>query len=568
MNPHWSMHRRSSFRQRISVIVAALSVLFFVSAHASEEGEEGENAMAYIERAEEALARHDYKVASWEYRNAAEISSSPDVAQLATRVSYSFGFDGDALASAKRWVLLDKKSDEALLYVALLQLRTDDIWDSRRSFKQLLKQSDESPEDRLVALIPFLSQEDPDKADRLMRQLARPYKKSPEAHYAVSVMALQSGDHKEARARAKKAIELDSEWIKPHLVYARSLLLDGDEEAAIDYTARLIGDSPDPDPEARLELALMLLSAGRDDDALSQVNQILLEQPSRLDALRLMAIINFRLERFDAARADFEDLLETGRYTMDAIYYLGRIADIREEFDEAVDLYSRVVQGPNAVMSQRRVSGILSEQGDDQEALEHLREFGKQYPNYAVEMIQAEAQLLATLERYDEALESYDRVVSYRPDSENALLGRAELLLRMGRLDDSIKQYREAVTRWPDSSISLNALGYTLADRTQRFNEAERLIRKAMKIDPDSAAIIDSWGWVLYRKGRNEQALAELERAYERLRDPEVAAHIVEVLWKMERVEEAQQFLADAEVLYPENELLQAVRDKAFPQAN
>lgn len=543
----------------------AAALLAFAASSAAADDEEGENAAAHIERAEAALQNHDYKVASYEYRKAAEISSSTEVAQQATRVSYSFGFDKDALASAKRWVLLDKSSDEALLYVALLQLRTDDIWDSRRSFKQLLKQSEEAPEDRLVALIPFLSQEDPDKADRLMRQLARPYKDSAQAHYAVAVMALQSGDLEEAKGRAEKAIELDSEWIKPHLVYARTLLLEGDEDGAIDYTARLVGDSVDPDPEARLELALMLLSAGRDDDALSQVNQILLEQPSRIDALRLMAIINFRLERLDAANADFQDLLATGRYTMDALYYLGRIADVREEYDLAVQRYSKVVQGSNAVISQRRVSGIMSQQGEHEDALLHLRKFGEQHPNYAVEMIQAEAQLLASLDRHTEALENYDRVVSYRPDSEGALLGRAELLLRMDRLDEAVEQYRAAVELWPDSSISLNALGYTLADRTDRYGEAEKLIRKALKLDPESAAIMDSWGWVLYRQGKEEQALVELERAYESLRDPEVAAHIVEVLWKLDRVVEAQQFLVDAELLYPDSKLLQAVRDKAFP---
>ncbi|MBT8079503.1 MAG: tetratricopeptide repeat protein [Gammaproteobacteria bacterium] len=562
------MNCLSTFLRRLPLAVVVCGLLSISVPGYAGDDKEGDNAAARIEAAESALERHEYKVASWEYRKAAEISSRPEVAQQATRVAYSFGFDRDALASAKRWVLLDKESDEALLYVALLQLRTDDIWDSRRSFRQLLKQSDEPPEDRLVALIPFLSQEDPDKADRLMRQLARPYKDSSQAHYAVAVMAMQSGDLEEAQKRARKAIELDDEWIKPHLVYARSLLLDGDEEGAIDYTARLIGDSPDPDPEARLELALMLLSAGRDDDALSQVNQILLEQPSRTDALRLMAIINFRLERLDAARADFEDLLATGRYTMDALYYLGRIADINNDHERAIELYSQVVQGSNAVLSQRRASGIMSQNGDEEAALQHLRDFGEKHPNYAVEMIEAEAQLLASLERYPDALEKYDRVVSYRPDDEGALLGRAELLLRMGRLDAAIKQYREAVDRWPDSAISLNALGYTLADRTERYNEAERLIRKALKLDPDSPAIIDSWGWVLYRKGKNEQALTELQRAYEKLRDPEVAAHIVEVLWKLDRIEEAQEFLADAELLYPDSELLHAVREKAFPQAN
>jgi tetratricopeptide (TPR) repeat protein len=145
------------------------------------------------------------------------------------------------------------------------------------------------------------------------------------------------------------------------------------------------------------------------------------------------------------------------------------------------------------------------------------------------------------------------------------MLGKAELLLRMGRLDDAVDLYRKAVDRWPDSSMSLNALGYTLADRTDRYSEAAKLIKKALELDPDSAAIIDSYGWVLYRLGEYDKALAELMRAYEMLKDPEVASHIVEVLSKLGRHDEARQALADAEALFPDNELLQRTRERIFP---
>jgi Flp pilus assembly protein TadD len=164
-------------------------------------------------------------------------------------------------------------------------------------------------------------------------------------------------------------------------------------------------------------------------------------------------------------------------------------------------------------------------------------------------------------------LDLYDKVVEYRPDSESVVLGKAELLLRMDKVDEAIREYRRAVKRWPDSAMSLNALGYTLADRTTKYREAARLIEKALDLEPESAAIIDSWGWVLYRQGEHEQALAELKRAYESLKDPEVAAHIVEVLWKLERLDEAKKVLEDAEVLFPENELLENIRERVFPDS-
>jgi tetratricopeptide (TPR) repeat protein len=466
------------------------------------------------------------------------------------------------LFAAKRWAKLDADNEEALLYVAQLNLRLGQIRDSRRTFEELLERGDEPVDQRLLALIPFLSQEDEANAYEVMRQLAKPYKKSAAAHYAVAVMALQAGETETATERAQEAIAINPDWVKPHLLYARSLLIAGDEEGAIDYTSRLVGDDPDPDPEARLELAIMLLSAGRDDDALSQVNQILLEQPARTDALRLMAIINFRLDHLDAAKADFEDLLASGYFTMDALYYLGRIADRRSEYEDAIRYYSEVTRGDNAIISQRRAAGIIAEEGDPEAALEHLGQFAEAHPSYAVEMLQAEAQLLASMERYPEALDNYNKVVKFRPDSEGAHLGKAELLLRMGRLDDALAQYKSTVKRWPDSANALNAYGYTLADRTDRYEEARKLIRKAFDIEPNSAAIIDSWGWVLFRLGEYDEALDYLQQAYEKLKDPEVAAHIVEVLIALDREDEAMVTLAEAESMFPESDVIKGVRER------
>jgi tetratricopeptide (TPR) repeat protein len=211
---------------------------------------------------------------------------------------------------------------------------------------------------------------------------------------------------------------------------------------------------------------------------------------------------------------------------------------------------------------------ILAQQGEVESALNHLELFGHQNPSYAVDMIQARAQLLASLERYPEALEYYDEVIANRPKSETAQLGKAELLLRMERKDEAIALYFDATKRWPDSATSLNALGYTLADRTERYEEAAKFIRKALAIEPENAAIIDSYGWVLYRLGDYEKALIELEKAYELLSDPEVAAHIVEVLWKLEQEDAARQRLEEAELIFPENDLLLSIRERAFPDGD
>jgi tetratricopeptide (TPR) repeat protein len=559
------MHYKARWRFVTKLISLLALTIMFTTAYAADET--AAEVSAHILQAELALQRKEYLEAATEYRKAAEQSNSVELARKATRLGFTYRFDDEALLAAKRWVKLDPDSDEARAFLGQLYFRKDDLRKARRQFERLVKADPDDPGKRLLSLITYLSEERvPERADKLMRSLAKPYKDSATAHYAVAVLALQAGDHEYAKERASRAMELDPSYVRPQLLYARALMFEGETDDAIEYLAHIIGDSPNPDADARMELALMYMLTGRDDDALSQVNQVLLEQTGRIDALRLMAIINFRAERLDAAWDDFEDLLKSGQYRMDALYYLGRIADYREQYVRAVRLYQQVQFGTNVLFSQRRASALLAHQLDDEEgAFKLLDTFAEASPNNAVEVVAMKAQLLISLERYDEGLELYEKAIEYRPENEGLVLGRAELLLRIGRLDDAIAEYQGAIKRWPESSMSLNALGYTLADRTDRYAEAEKLIRKALAKDPQSPAIIDSLGWVLYKLGRHEEGLKELQRAYERLDDAEVAAHLVEVLAELERHDEALELLESAEKLDSDSELLKNVRSRYFP---
>jgi tetratricopeptide (TPR) repeat protein len=496
---------------------------------------------AYILQAEMALQRDDYLMAAQEYRKAAELSDDPEVARQAVLVGMAYGFDREALAAAKRWYKLDKNSNEARVFLAQLSFRLGDLKTARRQYSYLIETGEEPPGEKLVTLIRYLSDDgDPKDADKLMRSLARPYPNSAQAHHAVATMALRAGDAEFAVKSASRAIELNPDSLESRLLYARALLANGEPDKAIEYTARIIGDDPDPDPDARMELAIMYMLVDREDDALSQVNQVLLEQSGRMDALRLMAIINFHKGHLDAAWDDFNDLLASGQYRMDALYYLGRIADYRSEYDRAIRFYSEVRQGSNALPSQQRAAALLINENDDlQGAMQQLDEFAKASPSNAISVLVAKAQLLASVEEYDEALKFFDKALSFDPDNQSAALSRADVLMQMGQLDDALDAFAAAAKRWPKSAMALNAYGYTLADKTDRYREAEKLIRKALRYDPDSPAIIDSLGWVLFRLGDYEEALVELERAYDGMQDPEVAAHIVETLVALDRRDEA-----------------------------
>ena len=546
--------------------VLLYSLIALGNSHAAADDSGTSDVGAYILQAEMALQRQDYLMAAREYRKAAELSDNPDVARQAAATGLNFGFYEEALKSAKRWLKLDDKSDEARAFVAQLSFLTGDTRTAKRQFGHLLDKSKEAPGEKLLILSRYLSEEgDPERADKLVRALAKPYPDSGSAQYAVATMAMRSGDIDYAKDRAQRAIDLDPENLKFRLLYARVLLAAGEVDAAIDYTARIVGDDPDPDPDARMELAVLYMLADRADDALSQVNQVLLEQSGRMDALRLMAIINFHNDNFDVAWDDFNDLLASGQFRMDALYYLGRIADLRDEVDRAIRFYSEVRFGSNALPSQQRAAALMVLEKDDvQGAVQLLDEFAMAAPANAVDALLAKAQLYATAGEYDESIKLYDKAIGFRPDDELVVLSRADALMRGGRLDDALDSYVVAVKRWPKNANVLNAYGYTLADRTDRYREAEKLIRKALKYEPENPAIIDSMGWVLFKMGRYDEALVELERAYAGMQDHEVAAHIIETLVALGRRDEALERLAAAEEVTPDSKLLKDVRERLF----
>jgi tetratricopeptide (TPR) repeat protein len=552
---------------RLSLACSMLAILVVASAqHAWAEDDDGIAAAGHLIEGENALQEGEYLTAAQEYRKAAELSKNVEVARKATLIALRLGFDEEALLSAARWMELDDEDDEARVLYARLQLRTGNIREAKRAIAELIDLDGEDADKRLLSLMSVLSDEDPHNADMLMRELAKPFKDSAPANYATAVMALQAGDAEYAMKKAARATEIEPDWLKPKLVYGRALMINGQLYRAIDYMESIISDNPNVDPDARMELAMMYMSARRDDDALSQVNQIQLEHSGRTDALRLMGIINFRQNNLNAAQSDFQDLLASGSYTMDAFYYLARIADFRGEPKRAVQFYSQVYEGQHALTSQRRASALTAIQLEEpEEALRNLDQFADQNPEYAVDMVLAKAQLLAALERNEEALFFYNKAKEFRPENETTALSRAALLLNMDLVNDAIVAYRVAVSRWPNSPLSLNALGYTLVDRTDQYDEAEKLIRRALRYDPESPAIIDSLGWVYYKQGKYEEALEQLEMAYSRFPDHEVAAHLVDVLSELDRDEDALELLSSAEIRNPQSDLLADVRQRRFP---
>ncbi|MGE4459775.1 MAG: tetratricopeptide repeat protein [Stenotrophomonas sp.] len=239
---------------------------------------------------------------------------------------------------------------------------------------------------------------------------------------------------------------------------------------------------------------------------------------------------------------------------------LGRIAEYLKRYREAVDWYHGVPGGPQRSEARLRAVNALHELGEKAQAADEVHAIQADASvddDVRRDAYLLEAELQQRDERNDAEVGILTRGLAAYPDDSALLYARALAWERRDDIPRAEADLRKILVAEPENVAALNALGYTLADRTGRYQEALELIDRARVAEPDNAAIVDSYGWVLYRLGRREEALVQLRRAWSLNKDPEIAAHVGEVLWVLGQKDEARRFFDEARRLDPDNRALQ-----------
>ena len=540
------------------------SVIFLLTVSMTSLAEPNNDTEAHLRSAEFALNSFDYDQVVESYINAFNSSNDIETLKQAAWLSKNYGFKSKSISLAKIWLEIEPDNDAALLFLINRQLESDLIIAAKKNLKLLISRNEGESDEILYSIYPYLSDENIENLEVLISSFTKIYKKSALVKYLYSSVLLENGKVGEAIRQAELSSKLSPIWEKPKLLLARALLLSGKNEEAVSYLAHMIGDQINPSSDSRLELALAYMSSDRLDDALGQVSQILLERNSEYSALRLMAIINFRLEHYDSASKDFNELLEKDMFRMDSLFYLARISEQKSNFSDALKYYSMVTSGVNTVYSQRKVVSLLLSMNQISEAKNHLKDFGQKHPKYMNEMLQIESNLYSELDEYEEALVLSEKLVLYYPKNTGYQLKRANLLLELDRKNEALEAYSTIVKNSPRDPNALNAYGYVLTNYSNNYKKAYKLIKKAIKLDPDNPAIIDSYGWILYRMGKYEEAEEELNRAYQLYKDPEIAFHLIKVLLKTNKKERAKNIFTEARVLFMDNKYLIDINEDVF----
>ena len=298
--------------------------------------------------------------------------------------------------------------------------------------------------------------------------------------------------------------------------------------------------------------------------ALDQFELLVDREPENIDVLYALGLLYLQGNRLEEAETLFKKLSAQEHLTDTSNYYLGRIAEEKRLYDEAGDWYQGVYKGEHYFDAQVRLAMLLARKGQVDEARNHLQSIRSRSGQQALVIVQAEGDLLIQAGRYEEAIAVYTEALDdgYNPD---LLYARAMAAEKTGRLDLLEQDLRSILEREPDHAQALNALGYTLADATDRHAEAYDLIKKALELRPNDFYILDSMGWVLYRLGRLDEAVEYLRKALSIRQDPEIAAHLGEVLWVRGEREQAQEVWETALQQTPEDTRLLDVIERFKP---
>lgn len=505
--------------------------------------------------AEIALQRDRPALAATEYLRAAKASDDAEIAGRATQVISVYGTREEGLEAARRWSELAPGDMHPRRFLARFHLQGGDVEQAAAELATLRAAIDaEAVEHPFLALLPLaLETGDRGAAFAAMAAVVADYPADASGAYVHAYLALRNGDQELAQAEAMRALGLEPGWTDAALLYARALAADGRTDEALEWLAAR--------PEAhersvRLERAVLLMSAERIDAARQLLEELLAETPDDADALRALGYLEYFDEQSAAAREAFMALLATGQYTDDALFYLGGIAEQQGEIEEAARLYSRIEGGEHLVTAQVRLALLMFRMGRPELAINHLELFARRNPTAELELGGARAELMVRLGMLEEALAAYDELLTHHPDDFSVRYGRGLLLVQAGRIDDALDDFGHLVALYPDDPTALNALGYTLADMTERYAEAYELISRAIAQAPDSPAILDSMGWVLYRLGRPDEGLPYIERAWEIQPDAEIAAHLGELLWNLGRIDAAREVWLQAIVEWPGSTVL------------
>jgi tetratricopeptide (TPR) repeat protein len=498
-------------------------------------------------------------------------ANSPKLFERAIDISLHARAGDSALQAAQAWTKAFPDSREANRYLLQILIGLNKLPDAVEPIKRELAAL--KPEERAnaVNLIPryFARVTDKKQAASVVEQsLAGELNNSmtgPAAWSVVGTMRLLAGNPATALEAAQKGVALNAKSQEP-VQLALALMdstLPGAESIVLHYL------KTNTDTELQMGYVRRLLEAQRYEDVAAQIQLLTKESPDFPDAWLVRGSLEVQEKKLDAAKASINKYISliksapatqesTGRERglVQAYFLLSQLAEAHGNFDEAQRYLDAIDTPQDYARVQTRRASLMAKQGKITEARALIRAIPEDQPEDARSKLSAEVQLLRDNKQYLDAYAVLANAAKEYPDDTDLAYDLAMAAEKIGKVDEMENLLRQVIAAKPDYHNAYNALGYSLADRNTRLPEARTLVAKALEFAPDDPYIVDSMAWVEFRSGNKQEALRLLQTAFKARPDPEIAAHLGEVLWTLEQHAKAQSVWKEGLILNPENETL------------
>lgn len=509
-----------------------------------------------------AFRRGQLEVAAQAYADVAARLHDGDLFGRAMQIAVAAQMPELALQVARRWTDLEPKSPAARHGLANALAMLGRREEMMPHLEQLLALDPDGRPRNLLHLSRLFPSGEPAQALEMGRQLAAPYLELPEANYLVGSLARAAGQRDLALASIRRASELRPGW--PPAAFLEAQML-GTPAAALEVWNRFLSANGEFEP-AFIQRARLLVGEKRYTEARSDYEAALRLKPNSAETAYALGLLSLQLN--DRAAAEKYFLRLEGRDFGAAgmiDYQLGVLALERGDRDAAIGHFSGVGKGDYYIRARAQHALLLARANKYDEARRLLADTEATTTDDKSRLALADAHILRESKRLEAALEVIEKALQADRDDGDLLYEKAMLAERLRQMDEVDRTLGRLLELQPNNPHALNALGYSWAERNIRLEEARQLISRALELAPTDPFIMDSLGWVMFRLGKPEIALQHLEEAYRQRPDPEIAAHIGEVLWSMDRRDEARKIWAESRKQFPDNDVLGAVIEKFRP---
>jgi tetratricopeptide (TPR) repeat protein len=516
--------------------------------------------------AEIAGQRGDLATSGAIFYELAKTTRDASLAERAAKVAAYGNVPSLTIPAVKLWAEIDPSSSEAQQAMTEMLIVTGKLTEAKPYLAKIFAK-EETRAGGFLYLNSLLSRS-PDKAGilPLVQSLAKPYPDLAEAQFAIAQSAWSAKKDGVALQALNKTETLKPGWSIAALLKGQILFAKSPQEAIDFYQSFL--NAHEESNEVRLNMAKLLVSQKQYAAAKKQYPIILNKAKNNsaknsAEITAIVGLLSFQSADYAAADTYFKESLTLGFKDVDQIYiYLAQVAEKQKHDDIASTWYNKVQPGQHYIEAQVNLANVIARSESVDKAIEKLDAIEDLNTEQQIIVIQTEASMLAKAGRDQDAFDLLDKAVKNLPNTPELVYDYALAAERVLKFDVMEAELRKIIAAKPDFAAAYNALGYSFADRNIRLNEAIALIEKALTINPNDHYMLDSLGWAHYRKGNLNKAIKYLQQAYDVSQDPEIAAHLGEVLWQKGKYDEAKKIWDAALSANPENAVLLAITNK------